>query len=178
MYELGFADAIIYGRGTEVNDGNRNFTVTWDIDGQVLKHMTLEKVKLESRDRPKQIAESSVIKTYDFQTAEHCSSRAAALTHALLIEDFDVPNENESYYLLANNKKCFKATMYYTEPGALVYKKELLDPEGKFRVDEVLDDSGRTFMKICIVKAAFLHEKWIKPHCKKTEKLMDLPKRD
>ena len=69
MYELGFADAIIYGRATEVNDGNRDFTVTWGIDGQVLKHMTLEKVKLKSRDRPKQIAESSVIKTDDFQTA-------------------------------------------------------------------------------------------------------------
>ena len=178
MYELGFADAIIYGRGTEVNGGNIDFTVTWDIDGQVLKHMTLEKVKLESRDRPKQIAESSVIKTYDFQTAEQCSSRAGALTHALLIEDFDVANENESYYLLANNKKCFKATMYSTEPGALVHNKELLDPEGKFRIDEVLDDTGRALMKICIVKAAFLHEKWIKPHCKKTEKLMNLPKRD
>ena len=52
MHELGFADGIIYGRVTEVKDGNRDFTVTWDIDGQVSKHMTLEKVKLESRDTP------------------------------------------------------------------------------------------------------------------------------
>ena len=58
MHEVGFADGIIYGRVTEVKDGNRDFTVTWDIDGQVSKHMTLEKVKLESRDTPKQIDES------------------------------------------------------------------------------------------------------------------------
>ena len=132
MHEVGFADGIIYGRVTEVKDGNRDFTVTWDIDGQVSKHMTLEKVKLESRDTPKQIVESSVITTDDFQTAEQCSSKTAALTHALLIEDFDVANENGSYYLLANNKKCFKATMYSTEPGAPVHHKELLDSEGKF----------------------------------------------
>ena len=177
MHELGFADGIIYGRVTEVKDGNRDFTVAWDIDGQVSKHMTLEKVKLESRDTPKQIVEISVITTDDFQTAEQCSSKTA-LAHAFLIEDFDVANENGSYYLLANNKKCFKATMYSTEPGALVHNKELLDPEGKFRIDEVLDDAGRALMKICIVKAAFLHGKWIKTHCKKKEKLMELPKRD
>ena len=58
MHELGFADGIIYGRVTEVKDGNRDFTVTWDIDGQVSKHMKLEKVKLGSRNTPKQIVES------------------------------------------------------------------------------------------------------------------------
>ena len=58
MHELGFADGIIYGRVTEVKDGNRDFTVTWDIDGQVSKHMKLEKVKLESGNTPKQIVES------------------------------------------------------------------------------------------------------------------------
>ena len=94
--------------------------------------MTLEKVKLESTDTPEQIVEGSVITTDDFQTAEQCSSKTA-LAHAFLIEDFDVANENGSYYLLANNKKCFKATMYSTEPGALVHIKELLDSEGKFR---------------------------------------------
>ena len=78
MHELSFADGIIYGRVTEVKDGNRDFTVTWDIDGQVSKHMTLEKVKLESRDIPKQIVESLVIVTDDFQTVEQCSSKAAA----------------------------------------------------------------------------------------------------
>ena len=123
MHELGFADGIIYGRVTEVKDGNRDFTVTWDIDGQVSKHMTLEKVKLESTDTPKQIVEGSVITTDDFQTAEQCSSKTAALTHALLIEDFDVANENGSYYLLTNNKKCFKATMLSTEPGTLVHNR-------------------------------------------------------
>ena len=64
---------------TEVKDGNRDFTVTWDIGGQVLKHMTSEKVKLESRDIPNQIVESSVITTDDFQTAKQCSSKTAAL---------------------------------------------------------------------------------------------------
>ena len=123
---------------TEVKDGNRDFTVAWDIDGQVSKHMTLEKVKLESRDTPKQIVEISVITTDDFQTAEQCSSKTA-LAHAFLIEDFDVANENGSYYLLASNKKCFKIKMYSTEPGALVHNIELLDL-GKFRIDEVLDD--------------------------------------
>ena len=83
MHELGFADGIVYGRVTKVKDANRDFPVTWDIDRQVSKHMTLEKVKLESRDTPKQIVESSVITTYDFQTAEQCSSKTAALTHAL-----------------------------------------------------------------------------------------------
>ena len=107
MHELGFAHGIIYGWVTEVKDGNWDFTVTWDIDGQVSKHMTLEKFSWESRDTPKQIAESSVITTDNFQTAEQCSSKKAALTHALLIEDFDLANENGSYYLLANNKKMF-----------------------------------------------------------------------
>ena len=139
MHELGFADGIIYGRVTEVKDGNRDFTVAWDIDGQVSKHMTLEKVKLKSTDTPKQIVEGSVITTDDFQTAEQCSSKTAANTHALLIEDFDVANENGSYYLLASNKKCFKIKMYSTEPGALVHNIELL-ALGKFRIDEVLDD--------------------------------------
>ena len=139
IHELGFADGIIYGWVTEVKDGNRDFTVTWDIDSQVSKHMTLEKVKLESTDTPKQIVEGSVITTDDFQTAEQCSSKKAANTHALLIEDFDVANENGSYYLLASNKKCFKIKMYSTEPGALVHNTELLDL-GKFRIDEVLDD--------------------------------------
>ena len=82
---------------TEVKDGNRDFTVIWDIDCQVSKHMTLEKVKLESRHTPKQIVESSVITTDNFQTAEQCSSKTAALTHALLIKDFDIANENGSY---------------------------------------------------------------------------------
>ena len=139
MHELGFADGIIYGWVTEVKDGNRDFTVAWDIDGQVSKHMTLEKVKLESTDTPKQIVEGSVITTDDFQTAEQCSCKTAANTHALLIKDFDVANENGSYYLLASNKKCFKIKMYSTEPGALVHIIELLDL-GKFRIDEVLDD--------------------------------------
>ena len=156
MHELGFADSIIYGRVTEVKDRNRDFTVTWDIDGQVSKHMTLEKVKLESRDTLKQIVESSVITTYDFQTAEQCSSKTAALTHALLIEDFDVANENGSYYLLANNKKCFKTTMYSTEPGALVYNKELLDSEGKFQIDEVLDDDWEGFDEDLHCEGSFL----------------------
>ena len=139
MHELGFADGIIYGRVTEVKDGNRDFTVAWDIDGQVSKHMTLEKVKLKSTDTPKQIVEGSVITTDDFQTAEQCSCKTAANTHALLIKDFDVANENGSYYLLASNKKCFKIKMYSTEPGALVHNIELL-ALGKFRIDEVLDD--------------------------------------
>ena len=130
---------------TEVKDGNRDFTVTWDIDSQVSKHMTLEKVKLESTDTPKQIVEGSVITTDDFQTAEQCSSKTAALTHALLIDDFDVANENGSYHLVANNKKCFKASMYSTEPGALVHNKELLDSEGTFRIDEVLNDDWEGF---------------------------------
>ena len=124
MHGLGFPDGIIYGWVTEVKDGNRDFTVTWDINGQVSKHMMLEKVKLESRDTAKQIVESSVITTDDFQTAEQCSSKTAALTHALLIEDFDVANENGSYYLLVNSKKCFKATVYSTDPAALVLNKE------------------------------------------------------
>ena len=64
---------------TEVKDGNRDFTVTWDIGGQVLKHMTSEKVKLESRDIPNQIVESSVITRDDLQTAKQCSSKTAAL---------------------------------------------------------------------------------------------------
>ena len=78
---------------------------------------------MESRDTPKQIVESSVITTGNFQTAEQCSSKTAALTHALLIEDFDVANENGSYYLLTKNKKCFEATMLSTEPGALVHNR-------------------------------------------------------
>ena len=65
--------------------------------------MTLEKVKLEIRDTPKQIVESSVITTDNSQTAEQCSSNTAPLTHALLIDEFDVANENGSYYLLAKN---------------------------------------------------------------------------
>ena len=47
MHELGFANDIIYGQVTEVKDGNRDFTVTWDIDGHVSKHMTLEKSQIE-----------------------------------------------------------------------------------------------------------------------------------
>ena len=156
MHELGFADGIIYGRVTEVKDGNRDFTVTWDIDGQVSKHMTLEKVKLESTDTPEQIVEGSVITTDDFQTAEQCSSKTAANTHALLIEDFDVANENGSYYLLANNKKCFKATMYSTEPGALVHNKELLYSEEKFRIHELLDDNWEGFDEDLHCEGSFL----------------------
>ena len=156
MHELGFADGIMYGQVTEVKDGNRDFTVTWDIDGQVSKHMTLEKVKLESRDTPKQNVESSVVTTDDFQISEQCSSKTAALTHALLIEDFDVANENGSYYLLANYKKCFKTTMYSTEPGALVHNKELLDLEGKFRIDEVLDDGWEGFDEDLHCEGSFL----------------------
>ena len=41
MHELGFGNGIIYGRVTELKDGNRDVTVTWDIHGQVSKHMTL-----------------------------------------------------------------------------------------------------------------------------------------
>ena len=78
MHKLGFADGIIYGWVTEVKDANRDLNVTWDMDGQVLKHMTLEKVKLRSRDIPKQIVESSVIITDDFQTVEQCSSKTGA----------------------------------------------------------------------------------------------------
>ena len=100
---------------------------------------------MESRDTPKQIVESWVITTDNFQTAEQCSSKTAALTHALLIDDFDVANENGSYHLVANNKKCFKASMYSTEPGALVHNKELLDSEGTFRIDEVLNDDWEGF---------------------------------
>ena len=37
MHELGLANDIIYGRVTEVKDGNRYFTATWDIYGRVSK---------------------------------------------------------------------------------------------------------------------------------------------
>ena len=67
-----------------------------------------------------------------FRQLNSAHPRQQPLTHALWIEDFDVANENGSYYLLADNKKCFKATMYSTEPSALVHNKELLDSEGKF----------------------------------------------
>ena len=118
--------------------------------------MTLEKVKLESRDTPKQIVESSVITTDDFQTAEQCSSKTAALTHALLIEDLDVANENGSYYLPGNSKKSFNATMYSTELGALEHNKELLDSEGKIRIDEVLDDDWEDFDEDLHCEGSFL----------------------
>ena len=117
--------------------------------------MTLEKVKLEIRDTPKQIVESSVITTDNSQTAEQCSSNTAPLTHALLIDEFDVANENGSYYLLAN-KKCFQATMYSTEPGALEHNKELLDSEETFRIDEVLDDDWEGFGEDLHCEGSFL----------------------
>ena len=117
--------------------------------------MTLEKVKLESTDTPKQIVEGSVITTDDFQTAEQCSCKTAANTHALLIKDFDVANENGSYYLLASNKKCFKIKMYSTEPGALVHNIELL-ALGKFRIDEVLDDDWQGFDEDLHCEGSFL----------------------
>ena len=117
--------------------------------------MTLEKVKLESRGTPKQIVEGSVITTDNFQTAEQCSSNTAALTHALLIDEFDVANENGSYYLLAN-KKCFQATMYSTEPGALEHNKQLLDSEEKFRIDEILDDDWEGFDEDLHCEGSFL----------------------
>ena len=138
--------------------------------------MTLEKVKLESRGTPKQIVEGSVITTDNFQTAEQCSSNTAALTHALLIDEFDVANENGSYYLLAN-KKCFQATMYSTEPGALEHNNCWIQKKN-FELMKYWMMTGRALMKIYIVKAAFLHGKWIKPYCKKKGKLMELPESD
>ena len=92
MIELGFSEGVVNGRVTEILDGNRDFAVTWDIDGQVSKHMTLERVKLESKETPRQVINnSSVITPDDFQTSDQCSSKTAALTHAL-IEEIDRPS--------------------------------------------------------------------------------------
>ena len=73
-----------------------------------------------------------------------------------MIEDFDVPNEDGSYYLLANNKKCFKATMYSAEPGAVVHSNKLLDSEGKFWIDEELDDDWEGFNEDTHCQDSFL----------------------
>ena len=40
---LSFVGALVYGHVTEVIDGNQDFTTKWDIDGQISKHMSLQK---------------------------------------------------------------------------------------------------------------------------------------
>lgn len=40
MNDFGFVDGLVYGRVTEMIVDNRDFTVVWDIDSQISKHMT------------------------------------------------------------------------------------------------------------------------------------------
>ena len=37
---LGFIGGLVYGRLMKVIDGNRDFTVKWDIDSQISRHMS------------------------------------------------------------------------------------------------------------------------------------------
>ena len=46
--------------------------------------------------------------------------------------------------------------MYSTEPSALLHNKELLDLEGKFRIDEVLDDDWECFYEDLHCEGSFL----------------------
>ena len=46
--------------------------------------------------------------------------------------------------------------MYSTEPGALMHNKELLDSEGKFQIDEVLDDDWEGFDEDLHCEGSFL----------------------
>lgn len=100
---------------------------------------------LADKETPTQVIQSTVIMTGDFQTVEQCSSKMACETHAFLLEEFDSPLDENDYFLLVNNIKCFVAKMYSTEPGALVHNKKLLRYQRNFRIDKVLDNQWDGF---------------------------------
>ena len=142
LKESGLCEDVLIGRIVEVVDGNRDFSVKWDIDNQISKRMSLDKVKLESRDRPRQdlkCSSVSVITAEDFQDAEQGPSNIASESHALVVEEFDSVTDDKLYHLLSDGKKCFTAKMYSSKPGSLVHNKELLPSQCKFRIDKVLD---------------------------------------
>ena len=150
---VGIADEKILGRVTKVVDGNQQFEVKWDLDGETTT-MSLSKVQYESVDTPLQIqSETSIITAEDFEgTAsdlEQGTASDAANTHALLAEELDKEDADDDntqtttiYTLFAGDgalKKCLEEIHIPCEPGTLVHNKEMKSMERKYLTTLVLD---------------------------------------
>ena len=125
----------LIGRVTKVVD-NQDFDVTWDIDSDDdSKHLNLDQVWIEAKDTPTQQLEEF---TADNHLVEQGSSTDARSSHALLVEEFDIPADDYHYFLLANDQKIFRAKKYSSPPGTKIHHRQLLDNELKFEIVEVL----------------------------------------
>ena len=85
---------------TKVVEGNRQFEVKWDLDGETTT-MSLSKVQYESVDTPLQIqSETSIITTEDFEgmvgDLEQGTTSDAAKMHTLLVEEFDKEDADDN----------------------------------------------------------------------------------
>ena len=89
---------------TKVVDGNRQFVVKWDLDGEK-RTMSLDKAQYESVGTPLQVqSETCIITAEDFEgmagDLEQGTASDAAKTHALLVEEFDNDDADDDNTLL------------------------------------------------------------------------------
>ena len=148
---VGMIDDKIYGRVVNVVDGNRDFVVKWDMDGDT-SSMSLHQITYESVDTQVQCMPSSkstgVITAEDFEglapELEQCSATNAAKTHAILYEDNLIIESTPTHRLFISNGttkvNVFEAIMIPTSPGAVVHMKKMSDNMAKFQITLVLNE--------------------------------------
>ena len=150
----GVAEEKIFGRVTKVVDGNQQFEVKWDLDGETMT-MSLNKVQYESVDTPLEIqSETSIITAEDLEgmvgDLEQGTASNAAKTHSLLVEEFDKDDADDNntqsttvYTLFvgdgATKKKCLEGIHIPREPGILVHNNEMKSMERKYLITLLLD---------------------------------------
>ena len=139
----------LFGRVSYVNNNN-DFSVVWDVDGQLTQHMSLTKCAYEKADEPKQTlpsANESVITAEDFQAADQStSSYNINKEHALMVEEYNnILSDDEcckvaqEYVLLDGEDEIFQAWIIHTEPGDVVHHKPLQASERKFQITHLLE---------------------------------------
>ena len=102
----GVAEEKIFGRVTKVVDGNQQFEVKWDLDGETTT-MSLNKVQYESVDTPLEIqSETSIITAEDLEgmvgDLEQGTASDTAKTHSLLVEEFDKDDADDNKHTIHN----------------------------------------------------------------------------
>ena len=135
----------IYGRVSMVVDGNRNFQVRWDLDQEISKSMSLDKVTYEPPSTPLQVNSSTSTSAPDL---EQTSSSNAAKTHAVVVEQLGeastIAQSTSTTYTLfvghgVTKKNVLEATFIPCEPGTVVHTKAMKSHQSKFLIDVVLD---------------------------------------
>ena len=132
LVAAGVNDVRVYGRVTDVIDGNREFVVRWDFD-QLTTSTSLDKVRYEQPDTPFQESRSSSITTADLEELAGPLEQGSEFVEPL----------DEMYVLFTGKDNtrtnCLLGKLIPCKPGTKVHNHEMGDNEQKFVIEEVID---------------------------------------